>query len=87
MTHQTENYIILKPIADRFNRVAAEITDNDIKYIIREVMKEKISESIDFSVVEEKLTGWIDNNTDQVVHAMQDAISERLRLPKDYRWY
>ena len=87
MTQQTENYIILKPIADRFNRVAAEITDNDIKYIIREVMKEKISESIDFSVVEEKLTEWIDNNKDQIVHVMQDAISERLRLPKDYRWY
>lgn len=87
MTKQTENYIILKPIAERFNRVAGEITDNDIKCIIREVMKEKISASIDFSVVEEKLTDWIDNNSEQVVHAMRDAISERLRLPEDYHWY
>lgn len=87
MTRQTENYLILKPIADRFSRVSAEITDNDIKYMIMEVMKEKISEAIDFSVVEEKLTEWIDNNSDQVVHVMQDAIVERLRLPKEYRWY
>lgn len=87
MTQQSENYLILKPIAERFNRVASEITDDDIKYIIKEVMKDKIQDAIDFSVVEEKLTEWIDNNSDQVVHAMQDAISERLKLPKDYRWY
>ena len=87
MTRQTENYLILKPIADRFSRVSAEITDSDIKYMIMEVMKEKISEAIDFSVVEEKLTEWIDNNSDQVVHVMQDAIVERLSLPKGYGWY
>lgn len=87
MTRQTENYLILKPIADRFSRVSAEITDSDIKYMIMEVMKEKISEAIDFSVVEDKLTEWIDNNSDQVVHIMQDAIVERLSLPKEYRWY
>ena len=87
MTEKSETYLILKPIAERFSRVSSEITDNDIKYIIREVMKEKIQDAIDFSIVEEKLAEWIDNNSDQVVHAMQDAISERLRLPKDYRWY
>lgn len=87
MTRQTENYLILKPIADRFSRVSAEITDSDIKYMIMEVMKEKISDAIDFSVVEEKLTEWIDNNSDQVVHVMQDAIVERLSLPKEYKWY
>lgn len=87
MTQYTENYLILKPIAERFNRVASEITDDDIKYIIKQLMKEKIAEAIDFSVVEEKLTEWIDNNSDQVIHAMQDAISERLRLPRDYTWY
>lgn len=87
MTQYTENYLILKPIAERFNRVASEITDDDIKYIIKQLMKEKIAEAIDFSVVEEKLTEWIDNNSDQVIHAMQDAISERLKLPRDYTWY
>ena len=87
MTQYTENYLILKPIAERFSRVASEITDDDIKYIIKQLMKEKIAEAIDFSVVQEKLTEWIDNNSDQVIHAMQDAISERLKLPRDYTWY
>lgn len=87
MTQHTENYMILKPIAERFNRVSSEITDDDIKYIIKQVMKEKISEALDFSVVQEKLTDWIDGNSDQIVHAMQDAIMKRFDLPRDYMWY
>lgn len=87
MTQQAESYLILKPIAERFSRVASEITDDDIKYIIKQVMKEKISDALDFSVVQEKLTDWVDNNSDQIVHAMQDAIMERFNLPRDYKWY
>lgn len=87
MTQQAETYLILKPIAERFSRVASEITDDDIKYIIKQVMKEKISDALDFSVVQEKLTDWVDNNSDQIVHAMQDAIMERFNLPRDYTWY
>lgn len=87
MTQQAETYLILKPIAERFSRVASEITDDDIKYIIKQVMKEKISDALDFSVVQEKLTDWVDNNSDQIVHAMQDAIMERFNLPRDYEWY
>ena len=87
MTQQAESYLILKPIAERFSRVASEITDDDIKYIIKQVMKEKILDALDFSVVQEKLTDWVDNNSDQIVHAMQDAIMERFNLPRDYEWY
>lgn len=87
MTQQSETYLILKPIAERFNRVSAEITDDDIKYLIKEVMREKIADALDFSVVQEKLTDWVDNNSDQIVHAMQDAIMRRFNLPRDYVWY
>ena len=87
MTQQSENYLILKPIAERFSRVASEITDDDIKYIIKQVMKEKISDALDFSVVQEKLNDWVDDNSDKIVHAMQEAIMRRFDLPKDYTWY
>jgi hypothetical protein len=87
MTQQTENYLILKPIAERFSRVASEITDSDIEYIIRQVIAEKIADALDFSVVQEKLNGWIDVNSDLIVHAMQDAIMKRFDLPRDYKWY
>ena len=87
MTQQSETYLKLKPISERFSRVSAEITDDDIKYLIKDVMREKIAEVLDFSVVQEKLTDWIDNNSDLIIHAMEDAIMKRFDLPKDYRWY
>lgn len=87
MTQQSENYLILKPIAERFSRVASEITDDDIKYIIKQLMREKISDALDFSVVQEKLNDWVDDNSDKIVHAMQEAIMRRFDLPKDYTWY
>ena len=87
MTNYTENYLILKPIAERFSRVSSEITDEDIKYIIKQVMKEKIADAIDFSEVTAVLQDWVDNNSDQIIHAMQDSIAARLDLPRDYHWY
>lgn len=87
MTQYTENYLILKPIAERFSRVASEITDNDIKYIIKEVMKEKIADAINFDAVNELLQEWIDDNSDSIVNTMKDSIANRLDLPKDYHWY
>ena len=87
MTQQTETYLILKPIAERFNRVAETISDDDIKYIIKQVMREKIGEAINFDSVTEVLQDWIDDNSDTIIHAMQDSIAERIGLPRDYRWY
>ena len=73
MTTQTENYLILKPIAERFNRVANEITDNDIKYMITSLMKEKISESINFDIVTDIINDYIENHKDEIVHAAMDS--------------
>ena len=91
MTQQSETYLILKPIAERFNRVASEITDDDIKYIIKQVMKEKldekISDAINFDSVAELLQEWVDNNSDAIIHAMQDSVAARLGLPRGYNWY
>lgn len=35
MENKTESYIVLKPIAERFSRIANEITDADIKQLIK----------------------------------------------------
>ena len=87
MTQRSETYLILKPIAERFNRVASDISDDDIKYIIKQVMKEKIAEAITFDDVTSLLQEWIDNNEDKIIHAMQDSIAERIGLPRGYQWY
>ena len=87
MTTQTENYLILKPIAERFNRVANEITDDDIKYMIISLMKEKISESINFDIVADIINDYIENHKDEIAHAAMDSLAKRLELPTGYRWW
>ena len=87
MTTQTENYLILKPIAARFNRVANEITDDDIKYMITSLMKEKISKSINFDVVADIINDYIENHKDEIAHAAMDSLAKRLELPNGYSWW
>jgi hypothetical protein len=79
MNEQTENYIILKPIAERFNKVAKEISDNDIKYIIKEAMKEQIKGIFDFNKLNEFTEEFIDKNEDEIKQAIADCIFDRLK--------
>ena len=85
--NQTENYIVLKPIAERFSKVASEITDSDIKTIIKDVMKERIADVIDFSSITDKISEFVENNEELIVHAVIDSIAKRLELPSNYRFY
>lgn len=87
MTQYTENYLILKPIAERFNRVASEITDDDIKYIIKSLMKEKIAEAIDFSIVSDIINEYLDEHKEEIAHAAMECLANRLELPHGYTWY
>ena len=85
--NQTENYIVLKPIAERFSKVASEITDSDIETIIKDVMKERIANVIDFSSITDKISEFVENNDELIVHAVLDSIVKRLELPSNYRFY
>lgn len=87
MTQQTENYIILKPIAERFNRVANEITDEDIRYMITSLMKDKIAEAIDFSAVSDIVNDYITDHAEEIAHAAMDSLAKRLELPREYRFW
>ena len=85
--NQTENYIVLKPIAERFSKVASEMTDSDIEMIIKDVMKERIADVIDFSPITDKISEFVENNEELIVHAVLDSIAKRLELPSNYRFY
>ena len=87
MNQYTENYLILKPIAERFNRVAKEITDDDIKYMITTLMKEKIAESINFSVVSDIIDEYVSEHAEEIAHAAMDSLAKRLELPQGYKFY
>ena len=85
--NQTENYIVLKPIAERFSKVASEITDSDIETIIKDVMKERIADVIDFSPITDKISEFVENNEEIIIHAVLDSIVKRLELPSNYKFY
>ena len=85
--NQTENYIVLKPIAERFSKVASEMTDSDIEMIIKDVMKERIADVVDFSSITDKISEFVENNEELIVHAVLDSIAKRLELPSNYKFY
>ena len=85
--NQTENYIVLKPIAERFSKVASEMTDSDIEMIIKDVMEERIADVIDFSSITDKISEFVENNEEIIIHAVLDSIAKRLELPSNYKFY
>ena len=79
MSNQAENYIILKPIAERFNKIASEITDEEIKSLIKSELREQIRK-IDFtyevkSIIEE----YLDENSDEVLTFYKNGLKEKLK--------
>lgn len=80
MNNRTENYIILKPIADRFNKVASEISEDDIKSIIKISMKEQIENSFDFGMLSDIVEEYIDNNKDTINKMIMESICNKLDL-------
>ena len=85
MTKQTEDYLSLKPLAERFQESANRITDEELDYIIRSKIKEQIGEQIDFSslgiAIEETIENWFDDNENCnfVLNILKESIERRLR--------
>lgn len=80
MSEQTENYIILKPIAERFNKIAQEITDEEIKGLIKSGIRDQIKNAFDFSNINEIVEDYIDNHQDDILKMISEAICHRLRF-------
>lgn len=80
MNKQTENYIVLKPIAERFNEVAKKISNEEIKYIIKEAMKEQIKGVFDFHLLNELAEEYIENHQDDITNMIATSISDRLKF-------
>ena len=85
MTKQTEDYLSLKPLAERFKEVANRITDEELDYIIRSKIKEQIEEQVDFSsfgtAMEEVIENWFEDNENCnfVLDTLRESIERRLR--------
>lgn len=80
MNNQTENYIVLKPIAERFNEVSKTISDEDIKYIIKSTIKEQLINAFDFSNVGNIVEDYIENNQEDINKMILESIKERMKM-------
>lgn len=85
MAKQTEDYLSLKPLAERFKEAANKITDEELDYIIRSKIKEQIENQINFSsfgiAMEEVIENWFEDNENCnfVLDALRESIERRLR--------
>jgi ACT domain-containing protein len=84
MSEQSTNYIVLKPIAERFNKVAKDISDDDIKYIIKQAMSEQIKNAFDFSKIGEITETYIEEYQDEINNMIFSAIDNRMKMPSKY---
>ena len=84
MSEQSTNYIVLKPIAERFNKVAKEISDDDIKDIIKRAMSEQIKSSFDFSRIGNITETYIEEHQDEINQMIFSSINDRMKMPSKY---
>jgi hypothetical protein len=81
MENKTESYIVLKPIAERFNRIAKEITDEDIKQLIKSELREQLR-AYDFGYdVKVIMDEWFDDekNVESVQNMIEKSIKDRFK--------
>ena len=84
MTKQTEDYLSLKPLAERFQEAANRITDKELDCIIQSKIKEQIEEQIDFSsfgtAIEETIENWFEDNENCnfVLDTLRESVKRRL---------
>lgn len=77
MENKTESYIILKPIAERFNRIANEITDDEIKQLIKSELREQLRESGIARSVGFIIDEWFEDSKN--VEFIKDAVEKSIR--------
>ena len=77
--NQTENYIILKPIAERFNRIANSISDDEIKSLIKDEMRDQLKRINFSSQIEEIIIDYIENNQENVLDLYKKELKNKFR--------
>ena len=79
MTKQTQDYVTLKPIAERFKEVAMSITDDEIKSVIKEELRNQIRDQVDFGYT---IGQWVDDmleNDESWVELVISCMKESIR--------
>lgn len=89
MNKQTLDYITLKPIAERFKEVAASITDDEIRSLIKQELREQIHDQVAFGpIVGEWVDTWVEDedNCEFVMKCIKESIETKF-FEKEKRRY
>ena len=81
MENKTESYIVLKPIAERFSRIANEITDAEIKQLIKSELREQIACMDLGSYLREIADSYFDSDSqvEKIQKMIEESIKNKLR--------
>lgn len=82
MNTQTQDYIILKPIAERFKKVADKITDDDIKWLIKDELREQIRTQVNLgNYVDEIVAEFFEqeNMKERIWKLIEENIKEKFK--------
>lgn len=82
MTDQTQDYIVLKPIAERFKKVADKITDDDIKWLIKDELREQIRTQVNLgNYVDEIVAEFFEQNDikEKIWKLIEESIEKKFR--------
>ena len=85
MNRQTEDYISLKPIADRFKNAANSITDDEIRNMIKNSLQRQIDEQLDLGLEElgcratDIIDRWFDDygNENLVIALIKNGLKKK----------
>lgn len=82
MNKQTEDYISLKPIADRFREAAKSISNEELREIVKDGLRSKVREDLAFVnlPLEEITETWFEdeNNVEWIINTLKESIENRL---------
>lgn len=82
MSKQTEDYISLKPIADRFREAAKSISDEELREIVKDGLRSKVREELDCInlPLEEITKSWFEDekNVAWILNSLKESIENRL---------
>ena len=78
MSNQVQDYISLKPIADRFKEVASTISDEEIKSLIKEELRNQIRNQVEFGST---ISEWVDEmlGEDEMAELVRSSLIESIK--------
>ena len=78
MSEQIENYLILKGVNEKFNKIASEMSDEEIKRIITRTLQEKLEKLIFVGQLDEIISDYLEDNKDEIAYILKKSITDKL---------